>query len=304
VTGTQGRRYNKSRSVIVSLIMGSTLWKVGGQTLDLSAQTMLMGVLNVTPDSFSDGGEFFTTEKAVEQGERMAAEGAQIIDVGGESTRPGSEGVSVDEELARVLPVITKLRETISVFISIDTSKAAVASAALDAGATIINDVTGGRGDPEMFALAAERKVALILMHMQGTPRTMQAAPRYDDVVREVGYFFRQQYERVLECGGDAMAVAFDPGIGFGKTVEHNLALLANLERLRIDDRPLVVGVSRKSSLGKMIGSNAMEDRLAPTVAFTALLRERGANVLRAHDVKENMAALRVTEALLRMPMQ
>ena len=283
--------------------MGSTLWKVGGQTLDLSAQTLIMGVLNVTPDSFSDGGEFFTTDKAVEQGKRMAAEGAQIIDVGGESTRPGSEGVSVDEELARVIPVITKLRESIPAFISIDTSKATVASAALDAGASIINDVTGGRGDPKMFALAAERKVALILMHMQGTPRTMQAAPRYDDVVREVGYFFRQQYERVLQCGGDAMAVAFDPGIGFGKAVEHNLALLANLERLRIDDRPLVVGVSRKSSLGKMIGSNAMEDRLAPTVAFTALLRERGANVLRVHDVKENMAALRVTEALLKTPM-
>ena len=283
--------------------MGSTLWKVGGQTLDLSAQTLIMGVLNVTPDSFSDGGEFFTTDKAVEQGKRMAAEGAQIIDVGGESTRPGSEGVSVDEELARVLPVITKLRESIPAFISIDTSKATVASAALDAGASIINDVTGGRGDPKMFALAAERKVALILMHMQGTPRTMQAAPRYDDVVREVAYFFRQQYDRVLQCGGDAMAVAFDPGIGFGKAVEHNLALLANLERLRIDDRPLVVGVSRKSSLGKMIGSNAMEDRLAPTVAFTALLRERGANVLRVHDVKENMAALRVTEALLKTPM-
>jgi dihydropteroate synthase len=283
--------------------MGSALWKIGGQTIDLSVQTMIMGVLNVTPDSFSDGGEFFSTEKAVEQGKRMAAEGAQIIDVGGESTRPGSDGVSIDEELARVLPVIATLRKSISAFISIDTSKAAVARAALDAGAAIINDVTGGRGDPEMFALAAERKAALIIMHMQGAPRTMQTAPRYEDVVREVGNFFRQQYERVLECGGDAMAIAFDPGIGFGKTVEHNLALLAHLERLRIHDRPLVVGVSRKSSLGKMIGSNAMEDRLAPTIAFTALLRERGANVLRVHDVKENMAALRVTEALLKTPM-
>jgi dihydropteroate synthase len=136
-------------------------------------------------------------------------------------------------------------------------------------------------------------------MHMQGTPRTMQAAPHYENVVDEVANFFRQQYERALECGVDPMAVAFDPGIGFGKTVEHNLALLAHLERLRIQDRPLVVGVSRKSSLGKMIGSKAMEDRLAPTIAFTALLRERGANVLRVHDVKENMAALRVTEALL-----
>ena len=281
--------------------MGATLWKVNGQTLDLSAQTVIMGVLNVTPDSFSDGGEFFDTNKAVEQGKRMAEEGAQILDVGGESTRPGAEGVSVDEELTRVIPVIAELRQRVRAFISIDTSKAAVARAALDAGASIVNDVTGGRGDPEMFALAAERKAALIIMHMQGTPRTMQAAPRYDDVVGEVANFFRQQYERALECGVDATAIAFDPGIGFGKTVEHNLTLLAHLERLRIQSRPLVVGVSRKSSLGKMIGSNAMEDRLAPTIAFTALLRERGANVLRVHDVKPNMAALRVTEALLKV---
>ena len=282
------------------MTMGSALWKIGGTPIDVSADRMLMGVLNVTPDSFSDGGQFFSPEKAVEQGKRMAAEGAQIIDVGGESTRPGSDGVCVDEELARVLPVITELRRTISALISIDTSKAAVARAALEAGAEIINDVSGGRADPEMFAVAAERKVALIIMHMQGAPRTMQAAPHYDDVVREVADFFRQQYERALECGVDAMAMAFDPGIGFGKTVEHNLALLANLEQLRVHDRPLVVGVSRKSSLGKMIGSNAMEDRLAPTIAFTALLRERGANVLRVHNVKENMAALRVTEALLK----
>jgi dihydropteroate synthase len=279
--------------------MGETLWKIAGRTLDLSAHAMIMGVLNVTPDSFSDGGEFFTTEKAVEQGKRMAAEGAQIIDVGGESTRPGAEAVSADEELARVIPVIAQLHESVSAFISIDTSKAGVAREALQAGATIINDVTGGRADPEMFALAAERAAAFIIMHMQGTPRTMQAAPHYEDVVSDVTNFFRQQYERALECGIDSMAIAFDPGIGFGKTVEHNLSLLAHLDNLRIEERPLVVGVSRKSSLGKMIGSNAMEDRLAPTIAFTALLRERGANVLRVHDVKENVAALRVTEAML-----
>jgi dihydropteroate synthase len=229
----------------------------------------------------------------------MVAEGAQIIDVGGESTRPGAEAVPADEELARVIPVIQQLHRSVSAFISIDTSKAVVAREALKAGATIINDVTGGRADPEMFALAAKRKAAFIVMHMQGTPRTMQAAPRYEDVICDVADFFRQQYERALECGIDSMAIAFDPGIGFGKTVEHNLSLLADLERLRVQKRPLVVGVSRKSSLGKMIGSNAMEDRLAPTIAFTALVRERGANVLRVHDVKENVAALRVTEALL-----
>jgi len=279
--------------------MGETLWKIDGRTIDLSAHALIMGVLNVTPDSFSDGGEFFTTQKAVEQGKRMAAEGAQIIDVGGESTRPGADAVSADEELARVIPVIQQLRRSISAFISIDTSKAVVAREALQAGATIINDVTGGRADPEMFAVAAEHKAAFIIMHMQGTPRTMQAAPHYEDVVGDVTNFFRQQYKRALECGVDAIAIAFDPGIGFGKTVEHNLSLLARLERLRVHERPLAVGVSRKSSLGKMIGSPAMEDRLAPTIAFTALLRERGANVLRVHDVKENVAALRVTEALL-----
>jgi dihydropteroate synthase len=260
---------------------------------------MIMGVLNVTPDSFSDGGEFFTVDKAVAHGEWMAAEGAQIIDVGGESTRPGAVPVSADEELERVIPVIQQLSGSSPAFISIDTSKAAVARAALAAGASIINDVSGGRADPEMFALAAETGAAFIIMHMQGTPRTMQAAPHYEDVVREVSNFFRQQYERALECGIDSMAIAFDPGIGFGKTVEHNLSLLAHFESLRIQDRPMVVGVSRKSSLGKMIGSNAMEDRLAPTIAFTALLRERGANVLRVHDVKENVAALRATETLL-----
>jgi dihydropteroate synthase len=279
--------------------MGGTLWKIAGRTVDLSQHALIMGVLNVTPDSFSDGGEFFTTEKAVEQGKRMAAEGAQIIDVGGESTRPGAEEISAEEELARVLPVIANLRGSISAFISIDTSKAEVARGALDAGASIINDVTGGRADPQMMPLAAERGAAFVIMHMQGTPRTMQAAPRYDDVVSEVADFFRQQYARALECGIDSMAIAFDPGIGFGKTVGHNLSLLAHLARLRVHERPIVVGVSRKSSLGKMIGSDSMNDRLAPTIAFTAMLRERGANVLRVHDVKENVAALGVTEALL-----
>jgi dihydropteroate synthase len=279
--------------------MSEMLWKIAGRTVDLSQHALIMGVLNVTPDSFSDGGEFFTTEKAVEQGVRMADEGAQIIDVGGESTRPGAEQVSAEKELARVLPVIAKLRERIPAFISIDTTKALVAREALEAGASIINDVSGGRGDPAMMKLAAEKRAALIIMHMQGSPQTMQENPHYHDVVSEVADFFRQQYGCALECGIDSMAIAFDPGIGFGKTVEHNLELLSNLSRLRVYDRPLVVGVSRKSSLGKMIGSAEMSDRLAPTIAFTALLRERGANVLRVHDVKENVAALCVTERLL-----
>ena len=258
-----------------------------------------MGVLNVTPDSFSDGGEFFGTNAAVARGVQIAEEGADIIDIGGESTRPGAEPVSAKEELKRVLPVIEELRAKIDISVSIDTSKSDVASAALDAGASIINDVTAGQGDEKMLPLAAKRKAAIVLMHMQGEPRTMQKNPHYKDVVAEVADFFRQQYARALECGIDPMAIAFDPGIGFGKTLEHNVTLLKNLERLHVHGRPLVVGVSRKSFLGKLVGSSEMSDRLAPTIALTAMLRAGGADVLRVHDVKENVAASLAVEALL-----
>jgi dihydropteroate synthase len=260
---------------------------------------MIMGVLNVTPDSFSDAGKFLDADAAVTHGMRMAEEGAHIIDVGGESTRPGAEPVSAEQELRRVVPVIEKLRGKIDIFISIDTSKAEIADRALEAGASIVNDVTGGRGDPQMLPLIAKRNAALIIMHMQGTPQTMQIEPRYIDVVAEVADFFRQQYARALECGIDPMGMAFDPGIGFGKTLQHNLELLANLEAMRMNDRPLVVGVSRKSFLSKLTGAPEMSDRLAPTVALTALLRTRGADVLRVHDVKENVEAMRVSEAIL-----
>jgi dihydropteroate synthase len=183
--------------------------------------------------------------------------------------------------------------------ISIDTSKAEVARAAIEAGASIVNDITGGRGDKAMMPLVAETGSSFIVMHMQGNPRTMQRKPRYDDVVSEVADFFRQQYVCAIEWGIDPMVIAFDPGIGFGKTLEHNLELLAQLERLRADDRPLVVGISRKSFLAKVTGSSEIGDRLAPAVALASLLRERGADVFRVHDVKENVNALRVTEAVL-----
>jgi len=279
--------------------MGGRLWKIAGRTVDLARRGMIMGVLNVTPDSFSDGGEHFSTDKAVAHALRMTDEGAHIVDVGGESTRPGAEPISAEEEANRVLPVIKKLRGQTDVLISIDTAKAAVASAAFDAGASIVNDVTGGRGDLEMMPLIGRRSAALIVMHMQGTPRTMQIAPHYIDVVSEVADFFRQQYTRALECGIDAMAIAFDPGIGFGKTLEHNLELLGNVARLRVSDRPIVIGVSRKAFLGKLIGSSSMADRLAPTVAVTALLRSSGADVFRVHDVKENLAGLRMAERVI-----
>ena len=258
-----------------------------------------MGILNVTPDSFSDGGQFFDPETALAHGVRMATEGADIIDVGGESTRPGSEPITVEEELQRVIPVIKELRGKIEIPISIDTSKAEVAHAALEAGATIVNDITGGCGDVGMMSLVAERKAAFIIMHMQGEPRTMQVAPHYDDVVGEVEGFFRQQYERALECGIDPMSIAFDPGIGFGKTLDHNLELLRNVERLRVAQRPLVIGVSRKAFLGKIAGETGGDHRLAPTIAFTAALRSQGGDVFRVHDVKENVSALRAADALL-----
>ena len=279
--------------------MGGTQWKIGGATFDLSRHGLIMGVLNVTPDSFSDGGKFFTVKKAVEHGLKMATEGAQIIDVGGESTQPGAEFVAVEEELRRVIPVVERLRAKVDIVISIDTSKAQLARAAIETGASIVNDVTGGQGDKEMMPLVAESKAAFIIVHMQGNPRTMQIEPHYIDVVSEIADFFRQQYARALECGIDPMAIAFDPGIGFGKTLEHNLELLAQLERIRVHERPLVVGVSRKSFLAKLIGSSEMNDRRAPAVALTSLLRMRGADVFRVHDVKENVNALLVTEAIL-----
>ena len=279
--------------------MRERIWRIGERVFDVSRHGLIMGVLNVTPDSFSDGGEFFTQDKAIERGLVLAREGAHIIDVGGESTRPGSKAVVVEEELHRVIPVIEKLRAKVDVPLSIDTSKAEVARAAIEAGASIVNDITGGRGDERMLPLIAQTKSALIIMHMQGIPKTMQIQPQYTDVVKEISDFFRQQYARAIGLNIDPMAIAFDPGIGFGKTLEHNLELLAQLERLRAHDRPLVVGVSRKSFLGKLIGSSEIRDRLVPGLALTSLLRGRGADVFRVHDVKENVYALRVTEAIL-----
>ncbi len=279
--------------------MGERIWRIGGRVFDVSRHGLIMGVLNVTPDSFSDGGEFFTRDKAIERALVLARQGAHIIDVGGESTRPGSEAVVVEEELRRVIPVIEKLRAKVDVPLSIDTSKAQVARAAIEAGASIVNDITGGRGDERMLPLIAQTKSALIIMHMQGSPKTMQVQPRYTDVIEEISDFFRQQYTRAIGLNIDPMAIAFDPGIGFGKTFEHNLELLVRLERLRAHDRPLVVGVSRKSFLGKLIGSPEIRDRLVPGLALTSLLRPRGADVFRVHDVKENVYALRVTEAIL-----
>lgn len=279
--------------------MRERLWKIDTRVFDVSRHGLVMGVLNVTPDSFSDGGEFLAADKATERGLEIVAQGADVIDVGGESARPGAEPVTLEEELRRVIPVIQNLRSKIDIPISIDTSKAEVARAAIEAGASIVNDVTAGRGDDKMLPLVAETKSAFIIMHMQGTPRTMQDQPRYTDVVAEILEFFRQQYACAIGLNIDPMAIAFDPGIGFGKALEHNLELLAQLDRLRVYDRALVVGVSRKSFLGKLIGSLEIRDRLIPGAVLTSLLRARGADVFRVHDVKENVYALRVTEEIL-----
>ena len=262
-----------------------------------------MGVLNVTPDSFSDGGRFFDHENALAHAAAMIDQGADVIDVGGESTRPGAGTIDAEEEKRRVIAVIEKIAGEGKALVSVDTSKAEVAEAALDAGARIVPDVTGGRRDKRMFPVIAERQPGFIMMHMQGTPQTMQRAPHYDDVVREVGDFFRQQYARAIACGVDPMTLAFDPGIGFGKTPAHNLSLLKHLPSLRVADQPLVVGVSRKSFLTKIAGRNgASAERDGATAAFSSMLRLNGADVLRVHEVQRNLEALRAADALRNTP--
>jgi dihydropteroate synthase len=257
----------------------------------------LMGVVNVTPDSFSDGGLFLDPDAAIEHGRELEAAGALILDVGGESTRPGAEEVPVDEELRRVEPVISGLAGG-EAAISIDTSKAAVAAAALAAGAEIVNDVTALRGDPEMAALCAERGATVVLMHMLGTPRTMQDAPRYEDVVSDVKAFLAARLEAAIAAGIEEERVWLDPGVGFGKTAEHNLELLRRLAELRDLGRPLVVGTSRKSFIGKVDGSGAGE-RLGGTIASSVLAAAEGADVLRVHDVAEVGQAMAVAGAIL-----
>ena len=274
------------------------VWQIKDASFDLRRRALLMGIVNVTLDSFYDGGKFASTETAVAHGLAMAAQGADILDIGGESTRPGAAPVAMEEELRRVRPVIEALAPRVQCAISIDTSKPEVARAAIAAGAGLVNDVTGLR-DPEMLRVLAETGAGAIAMHMQGAPADMQRAPHYEDVTAEVREFFRHTFARVVNSGLDPMKIAFDPGIGFGKTVAHNLALLKDLAGLRVEDRPLVLGVSRKSFLGKITGSADMEARLWPTVALTSYARERGANVIRVHDVRQNSDALRMTEAIL-----
>ena len=254
----------------------------------------------MTPDSFSDGGLFLDADAAVEHGLRLAAEGADILDVGGESTRPGAGPVAEDEELRRVVPVIERLASDGRARLSIDTTKVAVARAALDAGASMVNDVSAFRFDPGMPALVAETGAGCCLMHMLGEPRTMQEDPRYDDVVSEVKAFLEERLAFAVSEGVDEEGVWLDPGIGFGKTVEHNLELLRRLDEIVAIGRPVVVGTSRKSFLGRLVGGRAEGERLPGTIATNVLALERGASVFRVHDVAQNADALAVAAATVR----
>jgi dihydropteroate synthase len=251
-----------------------------------------MGVVNVTPDSFSDGGQFDDAAQAVEHGRRLIAEGASIIDVGGESTRPGAEPVPVEEEIARVIPVV----EGLAGRVSIDTMKVAVAQAAVDAGATYVNDVTAFRNDPDMAGFVADRGLDCCLMHMLGEPRTMQLDPRYDDVVSDVKAFLEERMRFAVAAGVAEERIQLDPGIGFGKTMEHNLELLARLDELTDLGRPLVIGTSRKSFIGRITGRD-VTGRVHGTVATCVIALERGAQVFRVHDVAAVADALKVAAA-------
>jgi len=271
-------------------------WHCGERVLTFAERPLIMGVLNVTPDSFSDGGRYADPDAAVAHGLRLAEEGADIIDVGGESTRPGAAEVPEAEERRRVEPVVRALAQH-GLLVSIDTRKAGVAQAALRAGAAIVNDVTALRGDPQMAAVARAAGAGVVLMHMRGTPATMQNDPRYENVVADVAAYLAERAQAAQQAGLAAERLALDPGIGFGKTVEHNLALLAALDRLGGGRYPLVVGLSRKSFLGRLTG-RPVEERLAASLAGLVYAALRGAQVLRVHDVRESRDALKVLTAL------
>jgi dihydropteroate synthase len=257
----------------------------------------IMGVVNVTPDSFSDGGRYLDPARAVEHGLELEREGADLLDVGGESTRPGADPVPADEERRRVVPVIEGLRAAgCALPISIDTAKAGVAAAALDAGASLVNDVTALRGDPEMAPLVAERRAEVCLMHMRGEPRTMQDDPAYDDVVAEVTAFLAARIEAARAAGVEPGRITIDPGIGFGKTAAHNLQILAGLQTLVALGPPVLVGTSRKSFLGRLTG-RGVDERLPGTIATNVLAFERGARIFRVHDVAPIRDALTVAAA-------
>ena len=275
------------------------IWQIKGRKLDLDVRTLVMGILNVTPDSFSDGGKFIGADDAVGQARAMLKEGADIIDIGGESSRPGSDPVSVEEELRRVVPVVDRLWEETGAVISVDTTKARVAEEAVKAGASIINDISALRFDPRMAEVASKTGAGLVLMHMKGTPADMQKNPSYGNLVKEVAGFLDERGKFARNSGVVWESIVYDPGIGFGKTVEHNLQLLNRLGEMKSLMRPLLVGPSRKSFIGAILDLPAGE-RLEGTASAVALAINNGASIVRVHDVKEMVRVARVADAIRR----
>ncbi len=270
-----------------------------GYTLELSRRTHVMGVINVTPDSFSDGGQFFEKERAIEQALQLAGDGADLIDIGGESTRPYSKGISADEEMSRVIPVVEALKKELRIPISIDTLKAQVAKEALHCGASMVNDISALRSDPEMASVVAEAGVPVILMHMKGTPADMQAHPTYDDVTAEILFFLREAMNRAVSKGIPRERIILDPGIGFGKSFDHNLELLKELGRFQCLEAPILVGSSRKAFIGRILDKKVHE-RDTGTMATVAAAVMNGAHIVRVHNVKQAVETVRVIDAIKR----
>jgi dihydropteroate synthase len=272
--------------------------QVNGKDILFGQKTWIMGILNVTPDSFSDGGLYLKKEHAVNRGLEMISEGADIIDIGGESTRPGSDPVPVQEEIKRVIPVVEELRKKTKTLISIDTSKSEVAQKALDAGADIVNDISAFRFDPKILPLLARWNVPVIIMHMKGTPKSMQNAPFYDDVLAEVRDFLKERITTASSYGIEREKIIIDPGIGFGKRVEDNLSLINNIHRLNSLKRPILVGISRKSFIGKILNQTE-HARIEGTIASSVLSTVNGAHILRVHDVASVKKAVKVADSIL-----
>jgi dihydropteroate synthase len=274
------------------------LWSIASRSLFLGPRPLVMGIVNVTPDSFSDGGRFAPTDAAIEHGVNLAAEGADLLDIGGESSRPGSKPVPLDEELARVVPVVRELASRVSIPISVDTTKAEVARQTLAAGASIINDITAGLGDPAIAGVVSDAGAGVVLMHMRGTPETMQQSPAYVDVVQEVSDFLGERVRAWVAAGVPAERIAIDPGIGFGKTYDHNVALLRQLDAIAAIGRPVLLGVSRKGFVGAISGRPVTE-RLAGSLAAACYCVAHGtAQILRVHDVAATVDAAKVLGAL------
>ncbi len=277
------------------MVMGTINWD--NHSLEFGKRTLVMGIVNVTPDSFSDGGQYYNPEVAISHAKELVSEGADIIDIGGESTRPGSEAVSLDDELARVIPVIKGISNEVSVPISIDTCKSQVAKAALDAGASIINDISAMRFDPKIADISAKYGVPLILMHMKGTPRDMQKNPEYTDVLSVIGEFLKERVEFAVSKGVLREMIIIDPGVGFGKKLEHNYEIIKNLGELEKLQLPILIGTSRKSVIGNTLDLDVTE-RLEGSLATVTMSVINGADIVRVHDVKETVRAVKMTDAI------